>query len=121
MKFNPVTFPELTVVVLLAGINVRPDFVGVTVYDPFCTPVNVYTPEEFAVTVAVAVPVNFTVAPDPPAPLIVPVIVKVCTAELKFAVAFAPFTVTAWLVGVKVKPVFVGVTVYEPFVTPVNV
>ena len=43
---------------------------------------------------AVAAPVNFTVAPDPPPPLIVPVIVKVC-AELKFAVAFAPFTVTA--------------------------
>jgi hypothetical protein len=73
-----------------------------------------------AVTVAVAVPVNVTVAPDPPAPLIVPLIVKT-GAELKFAVAFAPFTVTAWLVGVNVKPVFVGVTVYEPFGTPVNV
>jgi hypothetical protein len=54
----------------------------------------------FAVTVAAAVPVNFTVAPEPPVPLIVPVIVKVGTAELKFAVEFAPFTVTARLAGV---------------------
>ena len=74
-----------------------------------------------AVTVAVAAPVSLTVAPDPPAPLMVPVIVKVCTAEVKLAVALAPLTVIVWLAGVKVKPVFVGVTVYEPFVTPVNV
>jgi hypothetical protein len=31
-------------------------------------PVKVYTPDVFAVTVAVAAAVNFTVAPDPPAP-----------------------------------------------------
>jgi hypothetical protein len=51
----------------------------------------------------------------------VPVIVKVCATELKFAVAFAPLTVTVWLPGVKTKPVLVGVTVYEPFATPVKV
>jgi hypothetical protein len=69
-----------------------------------------------AVVVAVADPVSFTVAPLPPAPLIVPEIVKVC-AELKFAVLFAPLTVTAVLAGVIAKPVLVGVTVYEPFTT----
>ena len=41
MKFNPVTFPELTVVALLEGINIWPVFVGVTVYDPFATPEKV--------------------------------------------------------------------------------
>ena len=70
-----------------------------------------------AVTVDVDVPVNFTVAPLPPVPLMVPVIVKVCAAELKFAVLLAPLTVTAWLAGVKTKPALVGVTVYEPFTT----
>jgi hypothetical protein len=107
----------LTVVALLAGVYVCPDLLGVTVYDPLVKAVNVYTPDVLAVTVAVDVPVNFTVAPLPPAPLIVPVIVNVCAAELKFAVAFPPFTVTAWLVGVKTKPVLDGVTVYEPFTT----
>jgi len=41
MKFNPVTFPEFTVVDLLEGINMCPDLVGVTVYDPFGTPMKV--------------------------------------------------------------------------------
>jgi hypothetical protein len=73
-------------------------------------PVKLYTPNEFAVTVAVDVPVSATVAPEPPVPVIVPLRVNVCT-EVKLAVAFAPLTVTAWLGGVYVKPVFVGVTV----------
>jgi hypothetical protein len=51
----------------------------------------------------------------------VPVIVKVCATELKFAVAFAPLTVIAWFTGVKIKPVLAGVTVYDPFVTAVKV
>ena len=63
---------------------------------------------------SVAAPVSFTVAPDPPAPLIVPEIVKAC-ADVKFAVLFAPLTVTAVLVGVNTKPALLGVTVYEPF------
>jgi hypothetical protein len=62
------------------------------------------------------------VAPGPPVPLIVPLIVKVgCAADEKFAVAFAPLTVTAWLAGVNVKPALVGVTVYEPFAIPEKV
>ena len=62
------------------------------------------------VVVAVAAPVKVTVAPDRPEPLIVPLMVKAC-AELKFAVLFAPLIVTAWLVGVMIKPVLLGVTV----------
>ena len=33
----------------------------------------------------------------------------------------APLTVTVWLAGLKVKPDFVGVTVYVPFATLLNV
>jgi hypothetical protein len=73
-------------------------------------PVKLYTPEVFAVTLAVFAPVRFTVAPEPPVPLMVPPNVKVCVEE-KFAVALAPLIVTAWLVGVIRKPDFVGVTV----------
>jgi hypothetical protein len=36
---------------------------------------------------------------------------KVCVAELKLAVLFAPLTVTAWLAGVKTNPALLGVTV----------
>ena len=71
--------------------------------------VNEYAPEAFAVTVAVAAPVNCTVAPLPPVPLMVPLIVNVSVA--KFAVAFALLIVTAALAGVKLKPVLLGVTV----------
>ena len=84
---------------------------GVTVYEPFARPVKLYAPEVFAVTVAVAAPVSVTVAPDPPLPLIVPVMLNACAVDEKLAVPFAPFTVTAWLAGVKLKPVLVGVTV----------
>jgi len=38
-----------------------------------------------------------------------------CAVEVKFAVALAPLTVTAWLAGVKMYPEWPGVTVYEPF------
>jgi hypothetical protein len=40
---------------------------------------------------------------------------------LKFAVAFAPLTVMAWLGGMKVNPALVGVTVYGPFAIPEKV
>jgi hypothetical protein len=48
-------------------------------------------------------------------------LVVACAADEKFAVAFAPLTVTAWFAGVNVKPVLVGVTVYEPFAMPEKV
>jgi hypothetical protein len=76
---------------------------------PFGTE-KLYAPLVLAVTVWLDDPVNWTVAPLPPAPLIVPVIVKVCAVELKFAVAFAPFNVMGWFTGVKEKPFFAGVT-----------
>ena len=70
--------------------------------------------------VAVAAPVSVTVAPDWPEPLIVPLIVKVCAAELKLAVAFAPLIVIGWLDGVMTKPLFAGVTVYDPLARPLK-
>ena len=66
-------------------------------------------------TVAVDVPVRVTVAPLPPVPLIVPVMENVVGAvavEVKFAfVMFAVVIVSASEVGLKVKPVWLGVTV----------
>jgi hypothetical protein len=35
-------------------------------------------------------------------------------------VAFAPLTVTAWLAGLNVYPLRLGVTVYDPFANPVK-
>jgi hypothetical protein len=52
-----------------------PDFDGVTVYEPLAKPLNVYAPEELAVVVAVAEPVSLTLAPEPPPPLMVPLMV----------------------------------------------
>jgi len=81
-------------------------------------PLKVYAPEELAVVVAPDVPLRVTAAPLPPVPLMMPLMVKICAAELKFAVALAPFIVTGWLDGVMTKPEFVGVTVYDPLARP---
>jgi hypothetical protein len=78
------------------------------------TLLKVYAPAAVDVTVAtVVVPlVNVTVAAFPPAPLIVPDTVNVGAVEAKAGtVTLAPFTITAWLVGVNVNPALVGVTV----------
>src|SRR5436190_23320156 len=40
VKFCPVTFAPLTVTLRLAGENVQPLFVGVTVYVPFARPLT---------------------------------------------------------------------------------
>jgi hypothetical protein len=37
------------------------------------------------------------------------------------AVTFAPLTVTAWLAGLNVYPLRLGVTVYDPSTKPVKV
>jgi hypothetical protein len=51
-----------------------------------------------------------------------PETLKVCAVDVKFTtVTLPPLTVTFWLAGVKVNPDFVGVTVYTPFVNPLNV
>ena len=61
-------------------------------------------------TVALEAPLNVTVAPLPP--VIVPEMLQVIAVAVKFtAVALAPLMVTARLVGLKVKPLLVGVTV----------
>jgi hypothetical protein len=74
--------------------------------------VNVYTPEEFVVVVAVAAPLKATVAPLPPVVgLIVPEMLKVCAASVKFTpVILELFTDTLWLLGLKLYPVWLGVT-----------
>ena len=56
---------------------------GVTAYVPFANPVNVNTPELFAVAVPVALPLSETVAPLPPvAGLMVPDKLYVCGGGL---------------------------------------
>ena len=67
-------------------------------------------PEASAVTVALAAPLNVTVAPLPP--VIAPEILQVIAVAVKLAaVTFALLTVTGRLDGLKVKPLLVGVTV----------
>lgn len=119
LKFA-VPFAPLMVTAWLAGVMMKPFLPAVTVYEPLAKALKVYAPEEFAVVVAPAVPLRITVAPLPPAPLIVPVMEKVCATELKLAVAFAPLTVMGWLEGVMTKPLLVGVTVYDPLAKPVK-
>ena len=76
-------------------------------------------PEASAVTVALAAPVRFTVAPLPP--VIVPEMLQVIAVAVKFAaVTLALLTVTGRLAGLSVKPLLVGVTVYEPLAKPVK-
>jgi len=111
VKLPAVRFAPLTVTAALAGLNVKPLRLGVTVYDPFASPENVYAPEAFAVVVAVDAPDSAIVAPPPAAPT-APVIVQVCAVAVKLpAVAFAPLTVTATLAGLNVNPVRLGVIV----------
>jgi hypothetical protein len=65
-----------------------------------------------AVVVAVAAPPRLTVAPFPPDPLMVPLMVKVWVVVVKVgAVALLPLTITFWLVGAKENPVLTGVSV----------
>ena len=67
-------------------------------------------PEASAVAVALAAPLNVTVAPLPA--VIVPEILQVITAAVKFtAVTLALLMVTGWLAGLMVKPLLLGVTV----------
>jgi hypothetical protein len=73
----PVTFAVVIVAPSDAGLNVKPVWFGVTVYAPLAKPVNVNPPEAFAVVAATEAPLKVTVAPDPPAPLIVPEIENV--------------------------------------------
>jgi hypothetical protein len=76
--------------------------------------------------VAPEAPLSVTVAPLPPAVgLIVPEIENVC-AGAAVAVKFSPVTlaeatVVACDAGLNVNPVWLGVTVYAPFASPVKV
>jgi len=71
-------------------------------------------PDASAVATAEAAPLKDTVAPAPPATgLMVPDMLQTtvdCPVKLT-AVWLAPLIVTGWLVGVKVNPLLLGVTV----------
>jgi hypothetical protein len=126
VKFNPVTLAEAIVVPCDPGVNVNPVLLGVTVYAPFASPVKVYAPEAFAVIVAPEAPLSVTVAPLPPAVgLMVPEIENVgagvaVAVKFKF-VTLAEAIVVACDPGANVNPVWLGVTVYAPFASPVKV
>ena len=67
VKFSPeVILAPLIVTLALVGLNVKPACVGVIVYVPLAKPLKVKLPELFAVVVALAAPLNVTVAPLPP-------------------------------------------------------
>jgi hypothetical protein len=104
VKFTPVTLAPLTVEFWLAGVKVKPLLLGVRVYAPFASPLNVYAPAVFAVAMALAAPLSVTVAPLPPAVgLIVPEMLNVCAVAVKFTpVTFAPLTVAFVLLGLNV-------------------
>ena len=93
----------------------KPVWLGVIAYVPFAKPVNVKAPDALAVVVWLAAPLKVNVAPEPPGPLIVPEIENVCGATA-VAVKFAPVTFAVVIdsgseAGLKVKPVWLGVTV----------
>ena len=84
-------------------------------------PVKLYKPEASAVVLAVLAPVRFTVAPEPPAPLIVPLTVYVPAAPANERPSAWPLLMVAvWFAGEKVAPLAVGVTVYVPLASPLK-
>jgi hypothetical protein len=74
---------------------------------------NVKLPEESAVTLALAAPLNVTVAPLPEfVGLIAPDMLNVAVGVVKLRpVTLVPLTVKFRLTGLKVNPVLLGVTV----------
>ena len=72
VKLTLIAWALLIVIAWLAGVNVLPELLGVTVYEPLERLLKLKLPLASAVVEAVAAPVRFTVAPDPPGPLMVP-------------------------------------------------
>jgi hypothetical protein len=92
-------------------LKLKPVLLGVTTYVPFAKAVKLYAPDASVVVVAVAAPLSATVTAV--APVTEPEMLQVdATTVVKLMPGtFAPFTVTATLAGLNVKPAFVGVTV----------
>ena len=67
MKLIPETLALFTFAGCDAGVKLKPALLGVTVYAPFDRPETVKLPEPSATVLAVAAPVNATVAPLPAA------------------------------------------------------
>ena len=83
VKLTALTFAPLTVTGELAGVNAKPGFEGVTVYEPLAKFENVYLPAESAVTVALPAPDSVTRVLAPLADgLMVPEILNVDTGEV---------------------------------------
>ena len=61
----PVTFAEFTVTLALAGLNVKPLLVGVTVYVPFATLLKLKFPDASATAEPVPAPLRVSVVPVP--------------------------------------------------------
>jgi hypothetical protein len=78
------------------------------------------------VVVALAAPLSVTVAPEPfDAGLTVPEMLYVVGDPVEAAVkltaeTLAPLTVTGELAGLKLSPLLLGVTAYEPLARPVK-
>jgi hypothetical protein len=111
-----VTFALLIVTFRLAGLNVYPACVGVTVKLPLTKPVNEKFPEASAVTVAFAAPLSVTVAPLPPVtgeidPEMLNVEFVAVAVNDTPDVTSALLIVTFRLVGLNVYPACDGVTV----------
>src|SRR5579863_6845210 len=101
VKLIPVRLAPLTVTAWLVGLNVNPLLPGLTVYAPFTKFAKLKFPDASAVVVAVACPLNVTVAPLPPAAgLMVPEMVQVATevAVKLIPLALAPLITTVCVV-----------------------
>ena len=72
VKFTPIACALLIVSAWLVGVNVSLPLLGVTVYEPLARLLKLKLPLASAVVEAVAAPVRFTLAPDPPGPLMLP-------------------------------------------------
>jgi hypothetical protein len=72
------------------------------------------------VAVALAVPLKFTVAPAP-AVIAPEMLHAIAVAVMLAAVTLVPLIVSGKLGGVNVKPLLLGVMVYEPLANPEKV
>ena len=122
MKFTPVTLASLTVTVWLAGLKAAFCLLGVIVYDPLDKPEKLYSPEALVVVAREAAPLSvMVVSALAKAGLTAPEMVYVgrTAVAVKFtSPTSALLMVIAWLEGLKLYPLLLGVTAYLPFASP---
>jgi hypothetical protein len=115
VKLTPETEALLMFSSAVEGVNVYPERLGATTYEPLLRPLKLYPPAASVVVDAAAVPDNVTIVAGA---LTVPEIFQPSAAAVKLAVAWAPLIVTVPVIGVKMTPAFAGVMVYVPFASP---